>query len=94
MWDQKMAEVVNFIGMHKYELENHCNTFDFLKIYSDSILKHDLAMNNVLQEEENRRKSDFNNNMPRSDEEWKNTAEYANFLHEFYQTPHKFDDRP
>ena len=58
------------ITANRYEIENHFQSYDFLKIYSDSILEHDLDMNCVLQLEEINRKNDYDNNVQRSQEEW------------------------
>ena len=49
-------------------------------------------MNCVLQLEEINRKSDFDNNVQRSQEEWEYAAEYAKFLVDFSQAPEKFEN--
>ena len=94
MWSHRQQDVANLIEDHRYEIENHFSAFEFLKIYSESILDHDLDMNSVLQWEEISRKSDFINNIQRSEQEWKQTAEYAKFLVDFNQTHTKFDLEP
>ena len=50
--DHQINEAMMFIHKNQYEIENHYTSFDWLKIYQESIQKHKVDMNKILRGEE------------------------------------------
>ena len=48
VWESNLSHVMQFLSDHKYEIQQHFSSLDWLRLYADSILDMDVDMNLVL----------------------------------------------